>query len=199
VTPARLAHNVVPLRRDQGIADEELVRRARAGEAWAKDAIVRRYFVAVAGTVARLLGRVHEAEDVVQDSFAAALEDLDDLRDPGALRGWLIQIAVRKVHRRFRKRRLLRLLGLDRGDDQGLADLAADSASPEHRAELVLLDAALQKLAAVDRIAWTLRYVEGMPLQDVAQSAGCSLATAKRRIAAADRVVRAHVAIEGGE
>jgi RNA polymerase sigma-70 factor (ECF subfamily) len=43
------------------------------------------------------------------------------------------------------------------------------------------------------RIAWTLRMVEGLELAEVASACGCSLATAKRRIAAAEVVVRAHI------
>jgi RNA polymerase sigma-70 factor (ECF subfamily) len=188
---------VLPLRKDEPIGDAELVSRARAGDRWAEEALFRRHFGAVVGTVARLLGDPHEAEDVVQDTFAAALAELGDLREPGAFRGWLLQIAVRKVHRRFRRRKLLRVLGLDAGEPEGgLAELAADGLSPEQRAELVLLDRALGALAASDRVAWTLRYVEGMRLEDVALGCGCSLATAKRRIAAADRIVRAHVGLE---
>jgi RNA polymerase sigma-70 factor (ECF subfamily) len=43
-----------------------------------------------------------------------------------------------------------------------------------------------------DRIAWTLRYIEGQQLEEVAGICGCSLATAKRRISAAqERIERA--------
>jgi len=40
-----------------------------------------------------------------------------------------------------------------------------------------------------ERLAWSLRYLEGEPLDMVAASCGCSLATAKRRISAAKRVI----------
>lgn len=197
--PARsAAPRVVPLRRDEDVADADLVLRARGGDRFAEDSLVRRHFGSVAGTVARLLGDPHEAEDVVQDTFATALAELGDLRDPAAVRAWLLQIAVRKVHRRFRKRRLLRMLGLWSGEPEaGLAELASTEASPDQRAELVLLDRVLGTIAPANRIAWTLRCVEGMQLEDVATSCACSLATVKRRIAAADSVIRAHVAIEG--
>ena len=46
------------------------------------------------------------------------------------------------------------------------------------------------------RIAWSLRYVEGYALGEVASACGCSLATAKRKIAAAQHKVRALVTIE---
>jgi RNA polymerase sigma-70 factor (ECF subfamily) len=66
---------------------------------------------------------------------------------------------------------------------------------PDIRAELALLDLALAPLADVDRAAWMLRYVEGYGLEDVARLCRCSLATAKRRIARAQQLVRAHVEI----
>lgn len=192
----QLRPRVVPLRRDDPIADAELVERVRAGDRWAEETLFRRHFGAVVRTVSRLLGDPHEAEDVVQETFASAIVDLGSLRQPAAFRGWLLQIAVRLVHRRFRRRKLLRALGLDAGEPEGgLSELASSDASPEQRAELVLLDRVLSRLPAASRIAWSLRCVEGMQLEDVAAACGCSLATAKRRIAAADEVVRAHVAI----
>lgn len=190
------APRIVPLGRDHATSDGELVLRARAGDRWASDALVRRHFVAVAGTVARLLGDPQEAEDVVQDTFTGALAELDALRDPEALRPWLLRMAVHRVHRRFRRRRLLRLLGIGSEPEGGLADLASNDASPEQRAELVLLDRALARLAPAERIAWNLRCVAGMQLDAVAEACNCSLATAKRRIAAADERVRQHVALD---
>ena len=49
------------------------------------------------------------------------------------------------------------------------------------------------------RIAWTLRRVEGLELSEVASLAGCSLATAKRRIAEAEAIIRKHVDIDAPE
>jgi RNA polymerase sigma-70 factor, ECF subfamily len=197
VKAARASPRVVSLHPEREVPDADLVIRARSGDRWAADALIRRHFGAVASTVARLLGDPQEAEDVVQDAFASALAELAELRDPSSVRAWLVQIAVRKVHRRFRRRKLLRMFGLA-GDDTelGLAELASERASPDQHAELVLLDRTLRNLPVAERIAWTLRHVEGMRLEDVAASCACSLATAKRRIAAADRVVRVHVALE---
>jgi RNA polymerase sigma-70 factor (ECF subfamily) len=48
----------------------------------------------------------------------------------------------------------------------------------------------------VQSAAWELRYVDGHKLEQVASLCDCSLATAKRRIAAADAIVRQHVQLE---
>ncbi len=97
--------------------DEELVARALAGDGWARGAIFQRYVGEVGDLATRLLGRVADADDVVQDTFVDGLAGLETLRDPRALRSWLLGIAVRRVQRRHRRRALLRRLGLDRGLD----------------------------------------------------------------------------------
>ncbi|MCC7540324.1 MAG: RNA polymerase sigma factor [Deltaproteobacteria bacterium] len=186
----------------EGPTDAELVAAARRGERAAEEAIYKRHVRAVAGVAARLLGGRQDVDDVVQDTFVDVLDELDDLQDPAALRGWILRIAVHKVHRRFRRRKLLRALGLWRGgDDETLAAQASNAATSEQRAELALLTQVLDRVPARERTAWVLRHVEGHPLEDVAAACDCSLATVKRWIAAADVVVRAHVrmpAEEGG-
>lgn len=178
------------------LGDASLVERALAGDATATDALFRQHAPALLALVTRLVGRTHDAEDVLQDAFATAFADLRSLRDPAAFGGWLRQVAVRQAHRYFRRRRLRRLLGLDRGiDDATLETLASRETSPEARAELRLLDRVLAELPYEQRIAWCLRHVEDEPLEQVALACGCSLATAKRRIAVADAAVRARVAI----
>lgn len=188
---------VVPLRRAEPLSDRELVERTRGGDRWAEDQLCRRHFGKVLATVSRLLGDPHEAEDIAQDALLAALGELRDLRDADAFGGWLLRIAVHKVHRRFRRRRMLRALGFAPHDpERGLAELASDEASPEQRAELVLLERTLASIDSADRVAWMLRYVEGMKLEEVAGACEASLATIKRRIVRADRHVRAHVALD---
>jgi RNA polymerase sigma-70 factor (ECF subfamily) len=187
----------VPLTPNDPVSDAELVRRIGQGDRWAEEAFYRRYVALVHGTVRRLLGRSGEAEDVVQDTFATAFEIWGQLRVPEAARQWLMSIAVRKAHRRFRRRRLLRTLGLDRSvDDAVLEALAAPTSSVEARLELRMLDEALGKLGVAERIAWMLRYVDGLALQEVAAQCGCSLATVKRRILTAREHVSRFVALE---
>jgi RNA polymerase sigma-70 factor (ECF subfamily) len=137
---------------------------------------------------------------VVQDTFVEALGALRTLRDPSAFRGWLLRIAVHKCHRRFRKRKLLRALGLDRGaDDVTLEHLAAPALSAEHRAELTRIDAALRLLPERERSAWILRFVHGHELTEVAELSGVSLATVKRLLQRAQVHVARHVSMPQGK
>ena len=193
-----LVSHTVLLQPADAAGDAQLVARAIEGDRWGREMLYRRHAAYLLAIAARLLGNRSEGEEVVQDTFVTAFEQLRTLREPAALRGWLAQIAVSLVRRRLRRVRLMRALGLDHGvDDATLATLAAPGSRPDQRAELALIDRALQTVNANVRIAWMLRLVEGLELAEVALACGCSLATAKRRIAAADSAVQAHIGARG--
>jgi len=196
-----LVSHTVLLQSADAASDAQLVARAIEGDRWGREMLYRRHATYLLAIAARLLGNRNEGEEVVQDTFVTAFEQLSTLREPAALRGWLAQIAVSQVRRRMRRGRLMRVLGLDRGaDDATLAALASPGTNPDQRAELALVDRAMRGMPSNVRIAWMLRMVEGLELAEVASACGCSLATAKRRIAAADAVVRTHVGpIESAE
>ena len=173
------------------VSDGDLVRRARGGEEWAHEMIYRRYVRLVATTAQRLLRDPSDVDDIVHETFLIAFEKLDRLLDADALRGWLVRIAVSRVHRRFRWRRFVHFLG---GADPTavLEDQVSNDASPAQRTELALVDRALAALPLHLRTPWVLRHVVGCQLEDVAAACNCSLATVKRRIAEAEATVRAH-------
>ncbi|MGE0867434.1 MAG: RNA polymerase sigma factor [Kofleriaceae bacterium] len=172
----------------ESITDSDLVHRGRDGDERALETIYRRYVMLVAGIARRMLRAASDVDDVVQDTFMAAFSKLRTLHEPAALRGWLAQIAVSKVHRRFRWRRFTNLLS--GSDPHAVLELQADRAvSPEQLAELALIDRALAKLPLKLRMPWTLRHVMGMALDEIAIACQCSLATTKRRIAEADDFV----------
>jgi DNA-directed RNA polymerase specialized sigma24 family protein len=75
----------------------------------------------------------------------------------------------------------LRTLGFGLGADY--EQVAAQHAPPEERLTLSRLYRALDRVRVEERLAWTLRHIEEEQLDVVAQRCGCSLATAKRRVA----------------
>src|SRR5437870_412973 len=87
--------NANATRSGSGPSDAALVMSARAGEAWASEALFRRHASMVNGLAYRLLGRDPEVDDVVQESFAQALGALDALKEPQAFASWMASIVVR--------------------------------------------------------------------------------------------------------
>jgi RNA polymerase sigma-70 factor, ECF subfamily len=178
--------------------DADLVRRARSGDDWAHEVIYRRHVGLVAATAQRMLRDPADVDDVVQETFLIGFEQIDRLVEPAALRGWLVRIAISRVHRRFRWRKLT---GWFSGAEvaAALEDQASADASPEQRAELALIDRALARMPLAQRTPWVLRHVVGCQLDDIAVACECSLATVKRRIALAEAAVADHLGDGGSD
>jgi RNA polymerase sigma-70 factor (ECF subfamily) len=149
--------------------------------------LFRRYGSYVAAIGIRILGRQGEIEDFVQDVFVSVHRHISQVRDPGALKGWLAKLAVHEATRRLKRRRLRAFFGLGASADYtGIADSAA---SPEDCSLLTSVFEALDQLPAYDRVAWSLRYLEGETMESVAELCRCSLSTAKRRVASAEQAL----------
>jgi RNA polymerase sigma factor (sigma-70 family) len=129
--------------------------------------------------------------------FVIAHRHLDKVRDRSATKAWLSRVTVREAARHLRRRRVKRVLGIA-GDVAGSPHLADHGATPEDRAMLLSVYRVLDRLPTAERLAFTLRHVEGERLEAVAELCGCSLATAKRRIAAATARVRAATGVTVG-
>jgi RNA polymerase sigma-70 factor (ECF subfamily) len=138
----------------------------------------------------RILGFDSELADAVQETFIRALGSSRLLRDPAALASWMIRIAAFTATdfiRRRRRRRWLQFFAepqevSDRGNDvvfEGESDMEA-------RLALQAAHAVLEGLPVAERVAFSLRRMEGLELKEVAHACGCSLATIKRRLLRAE-------------
>jgi RNA polymerase sigma-70 factor (ECF subfamily) len=170
-----------------GPTDAALVVAARAGEAWAQEALFRRYARMVNGLAYRLMGRDADVDDLVQDAFVAAFETLDRLKNPQAFSSWIGSIVVRTAHKRLRRRSLMKRLGLARSEPIDLDALAGEHLAPDLQTEVRRLYSLLERLDPEARIALVLRRVEGLSIPEIAEQMGLSVATVKRRIEAAER------------
>jgi RNA polymerase sigma-70 factor (ECF subfamily) len=133
----------------------------------------------------RILGADPEHDDLVHQIFVRAFDKVHDLRDPKAVRGWLLRIAVNTVRSELRRRRIRRLLGWDGGEDVEVevgAWADPQGLDPEHWASAKLALRLLDRLRAQDRIAYMLRFGEGRTIPEVASACGCSVATVHRRL-----------------
>ena len=159
---------------------------ARAGEAWAQEALFKRHARMALGLAHRLLPRDEDVDDVVQDCFVSALKRLGSLDNPQAFAAWLGSIVVRTVGKRLRRRRLLTRLGLRAPEELDPDAIAAPSAPGEVAVELRRVYAVIGSLPAEARIALVLRRVDGLEVPDIARRMGLSLSTVKRRLKTAE-------------
>jgi RNA polymerase sigma-70 factor (ECF subfamily) len=145
--------------------------------------IYRLHSAYVATVGLRLLGNDAELDDLVQEVFIEAHHGLAQLRDPGAVRGWLARICVRKSVRRLRRRRLREMLQLQDVPEWQSADT---SLTPEQMSEVKRAYRILAHFPAEERVVWILRHIEGESLDEMAQLCECSKSTVQRRIRAAE-------------
>ena len=164
--------------------DLDLVERLRRHDADAYRLLYARHARYLAGVVFRLLGGDHELEDVVQESFVDAVEGIDQLEQAARLRPWLVTIAVRKVNRVLLARRRRKKLA------SSFALVAPRSHRPAEEWSVDDLRRALDEIAPEVRVPWLLARVEHLELEDVARACSVSVATTKRRIAAAEQCIR---------
>jgi RNA polymerase sigma-70 factor (ECF subfamily) len=177
-------------------SDAELVARAIEGDRFGRELIYRRHAAYLLTMVTRLVSSRDGAEAIVRETFMVAWKRLGSLTTAtdqnSELRSWLSRIAVGLVRRRLRRARLLRFfgLGLEPEDDDDLdarlAALAAVDLRHDARQDLEFIDRVLDGARVDPRIAWMLRRVDGLALDEVAAACACSPSTAQRRIAEID-------------
>jgi RNA polymerase sigma-70 factor, ECF subfamily len=160
--------------------DASLVRAMIEQHPAAARAVYRRFSTLVRTLVVRVLGPDMDVEDHVQDTFLRLFEHVSELRDPTALSGFVVGIAMRVTRGELRRRRLRRWLRLT------TSGRVPETVVPHE--DLVAREAVVRLYGVLDRIdddarlAFVLRHVQGMDLADVASALGCSLATVKRRL-----------------
>ena len=164
-------------------SDAHLVALARVGEGGAFERLYRRHASYAMSLAVRVQGHAGDVEDIVHDAFLRVHDRLRELRADASFRPWLASIVVSLVRTRLRRRRMLSALGLVQSEPVELDALVHGDAGPEVRAQLAQVYGVLAETPVDQRICWTLRYIEGRKLEEVAEVAQCSLATAKRRIA----------------
>lgn len=172
---------------------------ARAGAAWASEALFRRYAPMVNGLAFRLLGGDSDRDDLVQDSFAQALSSLHRLRNNEVFASWISTIVVRTANKLLRRRRLMTRLGLRRSQPIDMETINARGTPADVMVELRVLYQLVDDMPAKLRIPLLLRHLEDSPLEEIARFTGVSLATVKRRLTEAQALLDDALARATGE
>jgi len=164
--------------------DDELARRAAAGDAAAFTALVRRH----EGAVRRFLGRLVRgdgADDLAQDVFVKAWRCAGDWRGEGSYRGWLLRIAwtVFLGSHRVKGRQARR-------DQMAFEQASAGSSDP---GTTIDLSRALAMLDQRERAAALLCFGEGYSHSEAAQIMEIPLGTLKTIVARARTALAAHL------
>ncbi len=167
--------------------DAELADALIAGELWAATATYDKHASMVFRFLQRALGASGGADDLTQEVFLQVFAKVRGLRNRHALRSFIFSVAIRTLKWELRRRRVRRLFSVSTFD--GLPEPAVEALDAESRQAVRRLYVILDHLSVQERTAFVLRHIEHLTLDEVAEALGLSLATVKRRLAHATRVV----------
>jgi RNA polymerase sigma-70 factor (ECF subfamily) len=173
--------------------DAEMVLALRRKEPGAAEAIWDRHSENVRRLLRRALGaHSDEVEDLTQEVFLRVFVRARAIREPAALREFIMSVAVWVLKWELRRRWVRRNVTLSKTGD--LPEVCARAGADfEARNALRSCYAILDRLSVQERVAFVLRYLEEMTNEEVAHQLGCSLSTAKRVLVRATARVSAHV------
>jgi RNA polymerase sigma factor (sigma-70 family) len=162
---------------------EQFVRQASAAQARV-DALVREYQTKIARYVRRMIGDAEAAMDVTQDVFLAAYRMLQADPQRELTAGWLYRASTNAAISFMRRRKILRMLPLDRDIDRG------DWRIDERSAASVDLQTALGRLPPEQSAAVMLTAYAGYSSQEAAALLGTTADAVRQRVCRAMRVLR---------
>jgi len=176
--------------------DAALVRAVQLGDADAFETLVRRHLRSAHQAARSLLDDVDDADDIVQDSFIAALQKIDQCRNPARFRPWLIAIVRNRAHDLQRRSRR------SSGDPKILEFIASDVPGPGRMAARAQLREDLHEAAArlteLQREVLMLHDYEGFQHREVAGQLGISEVSSRFNLHVARKAMRRHLSAEYG-
>lgn len=160
--------------------DLALARRCASGDTAAQRQLFREQRMRVHRTLYRILGSNREMEDLVQEVFIEVFRSLDRFRGEAKLATWIARISSRVAMAHIGKRRPA-AQSLDSVPEMAAREPNAEQvAAVREAAERLYL--ALDRVDAVQRIAFALHVIEGLPLREVADVMEASLVATKSRV-----------------
>jgi RNA polymerase sigma-70 factor (ECF subfamily) len=181
--------------------DRRLVARAREGDYDAFESLVSKYERRVFQLAGRIVGREHDAEEVVQQTFLSVIEHLDGFRGDSSFYTWLMRIATNHALALLRKRSVRRYvpLGEDRSEEsygdvphpQFIAEWreTPDEIASRRETRQLLTDA-MNELDEKYRLVFLLRDVQGFSTAETAEALGISVSNVKVRLLRARLMLR---------
>ena len=157
------------------LVEFDLIQAAKAGDDAAFNQVVIAYRKRIMGTIARLIGRPEDVEDVAQEVFLRLYYSLDQLRTPEVFEPWLYRLTVNASYDYLRKQRRRHESRMSDLSEQQMimADASAgrkrnleDQRKGQIREQV---NALLESVSQEDRILLMLKEVEGLSLKELQQ------------------------------
>ena len=170
--------------------DRQLVERAQRGDKKAFELLVVKYQRKLARLLSRFIRDASEVEDVTQETFIKAYRALPSFRGDSAFYTWLYRIGINtaKNYLVAMGRRAPTMTGVDNEEAEDIeqGEQLKDLNTPENqmisRQVAETVNATLQELPEELRTAITLREIDGLSYEEIAQIMNCPIGTVRSRI-----------------
>lgn len=170
--------------------DLQLVERVREGDKQAFGLLVEKYRRKLLRLLSRMVRDPDEMEDIAQETFIKAYRALPQFRGEAAFYTWLYRIAVNtaKNHLAARGKAMptVSAQAMDDDDEPDERLVAQDISTPESellsKQVAIAVNEAVEALPEELRQAITLREIEGMSYEEIADYMGCPIGTVRSRI-----------------
>jgi RNA polymerase sigma-70 factor (ECF subfamily) len=181
--------------------DQQLVERAQRGDKRAFELLVLKYQRRLGRLLSRFVRDAAEVEDVTQEAFIKAYRALPSFRGDSAFYTWLYRIGINtaKNYLVALGRRAPTTTGFDSEEAEGFddADQLRDANTPESELEgkeiAATVNRAVDALPEDLRTAITLREIEGLSYEEIANVMGCPVGTVRSRIFRAREAIAAEL------
>jgi len=171
--------------------DSELVLRARRGEELALSMLIERYQKPAYALALSVIGRHEDAEDVAQESFLVALEQLDECRIPERFAGWFMTIVRNRSRNLIRRESLRETSDLPRGTRSRIPTPDKIAETSELRG---ILQQAIASLPEVQQQVVLLHDLEGWKHREIAEQLGLPSGTVRSHLHFARKALKGALA-----
>ncbi len=189
--------------REHGLSDEEVVSRVLGGDTAVFEILMRRYNQLVYRSARAILREDTEAEDVMQEAYVRAYQNLHQFAGRAKFSTWISRIAINEALARKNRRSLYQEPEpMSEGQNRTMDRFASNAPSPEQQTSLsethVLLERAIETLPEIYRTVFVLRDVEDMDTAGTAVALDITEESVKTRLHRARMLLRKQLYAEIG-
>jgi len=180
--------------------EKELVRLAKEGDGNAFNELAKKYYDKIYALGLKVSGNEEDAGDILQETFLKAVDRIDSFRNESSFGTWLYAIAMNVMRTCFAKRKKVKLKPIEdylpeheHNGKSGLLDWKDPHSLFEDGEIRSIIDSFLAEMPDENSTPFVLRYIDEMPVKEIAEVMDLSVPAVKSRILRARLALREHI------